>query len=215
MTLLCVETSSTRGSLCVSFPDGKRVEKSWEKMASHSEVITSNFQQLQAEARFTAKDLTHLAIDIGPGSFTGIRVGLSFVKTLAYCFDLPTACLNSFEIVASKPKFSGKVLFVLSAVRGHSYVCGYDFSTKEPSVTLPPCSRNDKEISELTLRFDHVVTLNEPDLRPRSEEMALLLGLKTRMFNFVSWKDINPLYLRRSEAEEKLEAGLLKPIYSK
>ena len=88
MILLSVDTSGLEGSLALARLENGQIlnlhEAQWLKKAMHSEVATVKLQELLTASQTTLKDLTHLTVNVGPGSFTGLRVGLSLVKTLAY-----------------------------------------------------------------------------------------------------------------------------------
>lgn len=185
----------------------------WEKKSSHSEVITSFYLDLLKQAQLTPKEISHLCIDVGPGSFTGIRVGLSFVKALSYSFNIPTVEFNSLGLIAYQCRQNGKVLVTLPAVKDHFYAAGYECSEGSMNEFLAPCSLNQTELKAWMEKADHVIDGSDKKFRPRARTMIDLLRRKSGQIEFVSWKDISPLYLRRSEAEEKLDSGLLKPIY--
>src|SRR4051812_2307414 len=96
-TTLAVATSGVYGSLALA---GKQVM--WDKKAMHSELATVKLQELLALANLTLKNLTHIAVNVGPGSFTGIRVGINLARTLAYGLSLPVAPFNSLALLAAK-----------------------------------------------------------------------------------------------------------------
>ncbi|NJL25094.1 MAG: tRNA (adenosine(37)-N6)-threonylcarbamoyltransferase complex dimerization subunit type 1 TsaB [Calothrix sp. SM1_5_4] len=94
MNLLAVATSGPEGSLALArFDAGGNLVSSrevrWRKKAMHSELATVKLQELLRDANTPLADLTHLAVNIGPGSFTGIRVGINLARTLAYGLALP------------------------------------------------------------------------------------------------------------------------------
>lgn len=70
------------------------------------------------------KDIDKIFVVNGPGSFTGIRVGLTVCKTMAYTLNTPIVLLSSLEVMASG--FDEKVISLIDARRGYVYAGGYD-----------------------------------------------------------------------------------------
>ncbi len=100
MVILAVECSTSLGSVAISRFSDILSSLSWKHQKSHEKVIVSSLSQALQEAHLTFKDINLLAVGNGPGSFTGLRVALSVVKTLSYAYDLPVAVFNSLRILA-------------------------------------------------------------------------------------------------------------------
>jgi len=77
-----------------------------------------------AGIRFT--DLDRIGVTVGPGSFTGLRVGLAFAKGLAFALDIPCIGIGSLEALAAGAGITGAVFAVIDAGRGHVYVQQFD-----------------------------------------------------------------------------------------
>lgn len=86
-------------------PDGVSVlsEATYETERRHAEEIGPLIQKLLADAGLPIGDLDTLVADRGPGRFTGLRVGLATVKTLAYALDIPVIGLTSLRILSAIP----------------------------------------------------------------------------------------------------------------
>src|SRR5207253_680340 len=91
MRVLAVETSTMSGGAALL--DGERVvgEYILDVRVTHSERLMAAIDQLLNDAGWSAGDLEGLAVAVGPGSFTGLRVGLSTVKGLALALSIPVA----------------------------------------------------------------------------------------------------------------------------
>ena len=100
MVILAVECSTSLGSVAISRFSDILSSLSWKHQKSHEKVIVLSLSQALQEAHLTFKDIDLLAVGNGPGSFTGLRVALSVVKTLSYAYDLPVAVFNSLRILA-------------------------------------------------------------------------------------------------------------------
>lgn len=198
MLILAVATSSPRGSLALS--SGEHI--SWDKKAMHSELATVKLLELLGPRPLTA--ITHIAVVNGPGSFTGIRVGVNLARTLAYALNRPALAFNTLHVLAHKHLSEGEERVVaIAAVREHRYAGRYRKVGGRTLELESPTSQTEVELnargSALTLEND----LNAPDL---------LAVLNSTNAQFCTWRDLHPLYVRGSEAEEKMRQGLLKPV---
>ena len=214
MILLAVDTSHTRGSLAIAqLKDNVWTQlayRSWQKKAMHSEVATVEVQSALLDAGLNLRQISHLAVNVGPGSFTGLRVGLNLVRTLAYSLDLPVAIFNSLELVAwREASVSECILVANKAVQNFYYVAAYAKENSSELVTrLEPQSVEDSRLSELksSLHASKIQVESPTDAR----DIVLFLDQSAVQRRFFSWQDVKPLYIRGSEAEEKLKRGLLR-----
>ncbi len=81
-------------------------------------------QAVMAEAGLAFDKLDRIAVTVGPGSFTGLRVGIAFAKGLAAALDLPTVGIGSLEALACEAE--GLVFAIVDARRGQVYVQGFE-----------------------------------------------------------------------------------------
>lgn len=220
MILLAVETGGTTGSLALTQVQNKKIlcsqQTHWNKKSTHSEVITVELQNLLDSAKLKLNQLTHLAVNIGPGSFTGLRVGISLTKTLAFGLDLPVAPLGSLEVLAFKFANRGESIFVATrAIQKFFYVAAYLRTDAGLELLLEPQSLDQNQLPEFQRGYAKVLIEGEtPNFSSElnGEDLThTLLKLMTQN-RFFPWKDVKPLYIRASEAEEKLRKGLLTPL---
>lgn len=215
MILLAVATSSAEGSLALAHRQNEiwvpRAEVRWLKKAMHSELATVKLQELLASASVDFKELTHLAVVNGPGSFTGIRVGLNLARALAYGLGLKACARGSLPVLAHahlQPGQSG--LFTIKAIQNFHYAAAY---RKGPSglveLEAPHSLRTGAWRDSQWERF---VDGETPDYSASVDATALIAELNSTQVQFSTWNEISPLYIRLSEAEEKMRQGLLKPV---
>ncbi len=198
MKVLAVDTSGPTGSLAVSHP-AKQIQ--WTGKAIHSEVITLKLLELGMEL----KQLTHLIVNVGPGSFTGLRVGFNLARTLAYALNLPVAPVGSLEVLASHSPV--KTLVAIKTVQNFFYVAGFEAGVP----VLAPQSVAGEELRGLSQGYTKVLIEGQtPGFTAQTQARELLPFANLQ--RFCDWKDVYPLYIRASEAEEKLRQGLLKPL---
>src|SRR6059058_6004849 len=93
---------------------------------THSERLMGAVDRLLGDAGWTVRDLTGLAVAVGPGSFTGLRVGLSTVKGLAVALGVPVAAVPTLDALAASLPFAAlPVCPVLYARKGEVYASLY------------------------------------------------------------------------------------------
>jgi len=109
MKILAVETSTNICGLTYSI-DGEHVcTVEADSHRKHAEVLPAFFQDLQNQISFHLNELDGIAISIGPGSFTGLRVGLSFAKGLAFSHNLPIIPVPTLLSIAQLSKKDGPI----------------------------------------------------------------------------------------------------------
>ena len=250
MYSLAVDTATTQGSLAL-FKDKSLIDQClWEKTGSHSEFITQQFVRLLKKHSLNANAIKRVAVNIGPGSFTGIRVGINFARALGYTLKVPIFAANSLELLAlffSQSCEKSCDFFVAQyAFRDLFYVAGYRFTQPDKNTsTLSFSSR--KTLVEVqspaaltaqnfceALKVPTVVLgtglkyINEyveesstknivaaKDIRTDSlaTDFAFTSFLDEKPALLTSWIHTIPLYIRASEAEEKLKLGHIKTHY--
>lgn len=100
MLVLGVETSTTHGGVALVGERGLVSEYTLNVEVTHSERVLPAIERMLQDAGVTLSALGGLAVSIGPGSFTGLRIGLSTVKGLAYATKLPVAAVPTLEAMA-------------------------------------------------------------------------------------------------------------------
>lgn len=220
-----METTSPKGSIGLySFQEEKKRNlqplevKTWESLA-HSALITSafeslfkTFQKLNSPGKTTA----FLALGAGPGRFTGVRVGVSFAKTLGFALNMPLYPVSSLEILAESQKEEEKpILVLLNAFKNSLYMALY--RRKNSSIMeelIPPCVvlagdlqkkiktkcvcvgdgyKAYKDIFPLELK--HLLEIKE-NIFPNTKYLADFLQRKFDVSGLVSWRRLKPVYLR-------------------
>ncbi len=196
MILLSIETSSTQGSLALHKNGALLGEKLWSKKSTHSELLTTSFAELLSETKTELETITHLAVGVGPGSFTGIRVGVNFARALAYARNLPVNPVDSLTIIAFGTDFGDKSILVLtSAFRNFLYYSVFKPGPKYWICTEGPGVLTFADIEGEKFK-DCIIVKNVPPSAKSLGEISLTAQFKT-------WREVIPLYIRRSEAEEK------------
>jgi len=106
MLVLGVETSTMQGGAALVGDEGLCSEYTLNVAATHSERLLPTIDRMLRDAGVGLDALSGLAVSIGPGSFTGLRIGLSTVKGLAYATGLPVVSVPTLEALASTVVFA-------------------------------------------------------------------------------------------------------------
>ncbi len=212
MNYLAIDTS--RESLTVaagSIADGRAVEGVAAKAVrflpdcalTHSVLLMDEIEKCLAEAELNKEDIDVFACAVGPGSFTGIRIGVATVKALAYALGKKALGVTSFDSLAYNVSDGRKKLAVIDARHGNFYACGYGVMGKI-------------ELSPRFITFDELQNLSEEYQIVSDTETgitgAIVADVKDGFVKAVEDKLENasfdvetlvPLYVKKSQAEEE------------
>ena len=139
MLLLAVDTSGKQGSIalarCGAGENCARVEIEIVEVVplsggTFSAQLVPQIAALLEKHGYSKSDLGGFAVASGPGSFTGLRVGLAAIKALAEVLHKPMAAVSLLEAVASSGAARGRVLAALDAGRGDVYAGDYELAPK-------------------------------------------------------------------------------------
>ena len=219
MNILSITCSESVGSVSFKCNDDIRTV-SWSSPDTHSTKITEAINEC-LKGDFSKINL--IAVDIGPGSFTGIRVALSTSRVLAYSQNLSIYLCSSIKLLANQVKLSSGFVYVAQNAFTEKFFFGkyrvQKFNSNDGEIDLEevisPCVVTRLKLGSY-LNFPDGVLVSSSDfiledhknfkrhkLYP-SSEMLINLALKERG-EVVSWDRAEPLYLRPSSAQEKLD----------
>lgn len=217
MRVLAVETSSLAGGVALLDDERLVAEYLLDVSVTHSERLMSAVDRLLADARWTPRDLGGLAVAIGPGSFTGLRIAISTVKGLALALALPVAAVPTLDAMAAAlPWATLPVCPVLAARKDEVYASCYrwdgdtmrrewDYLALAPEVLAARLGEPTLLVGDGAgrVRSPHARLLPPPRRLP-SPACVGALGLeRLRRGDTVGAAALAPLYLRPSEAELK------------
>ena len=233
--ILGIETATSRGAVAVAHDDVILAIEEWENRRSHSEYITAAIQKCLKTSNLSFEDLDRIVVDSGPGSFTGVRIAASVAKTISYATGVGIYPVNSLRVLAAsvpKIKDSAPIVSVINAFKNMLYV-GTFRQTDSGLLTIEkPCAKTVKDF-EAIINEPHICvgegfldyeTYFSPLVKSRlirNEEVSdfpLVQSLcqiaieAPRENSTFDWNSYEPLYIRASEAEEKMRAGILKPV---
>jgi len=129
--VLAIETSSARLSLAAGTETG--VLKGYQGPLEwrHAETLFDGMKRVLAQVRWPVQTLTGVLVSTGPGSFTGIRIGLAAARALGQALRIPVAGVSSLQILAyDLLKPGGRVCPVIDALRGEVFTALYEMDAK-------------------------------------------------------------------------------------
>jgi tRNA threonylcarbamoyladenosine biosynthesis protein TsaB len=126
--VLAFDTSTQAGSVSILDDERLVAEYSLNVRTTHSERLLSMMDRLLGDAGYALSDINGLAVAIGPGSFTGLRIGISTVKGLALATKLPVAAISTLDALAHTLPFASlPVCPILDAKKGEVYASLYEW----------------------------------------------------------------------------------------
>ena len=217
MLILGVDSSGKNGGIAlVQFERGspRTLEAVPLEGGTFSAQLVPQISALLSRHNLTKKDIDGFAVVSGPGSFTGLRVGLAAIKAVAEILQKPIAAVSLLEAVARVSGKTGEFVVALDAGRGEVYIA--KVSVEDQLATV-----HDQQLltlAELFFLGDHeIVTpdakiataarqngmrVTETDYR-RADFIAQLGFEKIKVNETVSAIDLDANYIRRSDAEMK------------
>lgn len=199
MKFLAIDTSGKR--LTVIAYNGERAETVYRTDCAlqHSVLLMDEIDGALLRAGMTVKDCDFFAVVVGPGSFTGIRIGIATVKGLCLSAGKPALSVTSFDCIAYAEK-SEPVLALVDAGHGFLYTCGYD---GEKRVTQSPryVPREDTEPLGARYRFASAEPVPVECHSVNAAE-GLFRAVSANAERVCAAENLTALYIRKSSAEE-------------
>lgn len=131
MKILALDTAASWCSVAVYHADGDVVlaDVSENIGKGHAEVLMDYIERAVTEAKLSLRDMDRVAVNIGPGSFTGVRIGVSAARGFALALDVPAIGITAFEALAAETQILSPekpILVLLDAHRGEIYAQSFD-----------------------------------------------------------------------------------------
>jgi tRNA threonylcarbamoyladenosine biosynthesis protein TsaB len=227
MKLLAVESATLSGGVALLDDNRLLGEITLNIAITHSERLMSAVDRLLADCGLAPADLGGLAVSVGPGSFTGLRVGLATVKALAMALDLPVAPVPTLDALAARLPFAdAPVCPILDARKAEVYLSLYRWSGDGMArewdyLALAPEAAAARLEPPVILLGDGIEACRPwldrlgagAQVAPAAQRLpsaATVAGLGFAVLaagGGVSAEALAPLYLRPSEAELKSRRG--------
>ena len=224
MSILAIDTASSVSSVAVASEGKLQAEVTVEAGRTHSETLLSHIEGALSFAGVERSALTGVAVSIGPGSFTGLRIGLATAKAIAYGLGIPLVGVSTLAALAlAVPVPDVHTLALMDAQKGNAYAGLYEWRDgslhEVRPVRVAPLA---EAIAEAADRGKPVLLTGELAVKKRArlgnlpDNVTLAPAhLLTARASHVAWLGIarlaagerddpmtlEPFYIRRSEAE--------------
>lgn len=205
MKILAINTSSVEADICLK-NENVEISRKIDSSAKHSESVMVEVDKLLSEQNLTISNLDALGLVVGPGSFTGIRIGVAISKGFELANEkMKLVPITSFEFLQyeflkTKPNFKDNYVCVFNALSGKYYVQVFG-NAKQAFLT--------ENLADIT-KYKTIVGLKEENLpfvtdfvSFNSQSLLDMTKKKYQMGEFVC--EFVPMYLRKSQAEDELD----------
>lgn len=224
MLTLAIDTSGLAGSVALARPGGFLAERQLDLGVHHGQSLVPEVHRLLSELAVPAGSIELVSVVVGPGSFTGLRVGVVFAKTFAWATGCRVTAVETFAAIAAgvtEPEATDLVLFA-DAQRGEVFTQTFQRSSEEWACLGPVAVRKAVDwVQSLPPRVlvggpglaklrnlvpSTAVALSDDALHPRAALVAELGLRQAARDQFADVLALEPLYLRRTSAEVQWEA---------
>ena len=194
--MLAIETTAAVAT-CALFQDGVLIaEREADAGKKHAETLLPLIDDLLEENGATIHDIDLFAVDIGPGSFTGVRIGVSLVNALGFAAGKQIVSVDSLETLArSAAETSHPVCAIIDARNGNAYAALYQAGR---TLIQPSPVETESFLADLPPDTVFVGDVNTTD---KTYPRARFVGLAALARPMSAKDEAEPLYLRASQAE--------------
>ena len=223
MLILGITTSTAQVGCAIGGHEGVLGSVHSTRGRRHAETLTPAIEFLCRQTRVELAEISAIAVDLGPGMFTGLRVGVAAGKALAYARRLPMIGVSSLDLVAFPMRHSSRrIVCALDAGRGEIYHAAYRQSPGGVQrITEPVVASPEDLASDLSATAEEVLLAGDGVLRykalfssirrvevadageayPMAGSLVQLAHAQALREEWVSPAELTPLYLRRPDAE--------------
>ncbi|MFR5265826.1 tRNA (adenosine(37)-N6)-threonylcarbamoyltransferase complex dimerization subunit type 1 TsaB [Clostridium sp.] len=231
MIILSVDSSSSTATCALVKEDKILGEINLNDKKEHSVILMDLIDSLLSRCNLTLDDVDGFAISEGPGSFTGLRIGMATIKGLAFGSNKPCLAISTLDTLAYNViNFNGIICPIMDALRGNVYTNLYkNNNEKLEAISEANCLSIEELVSILKEKNEPIIflgdglvkhkdylleNLNNLSFAPLNSNYpkASSLGeLALQLFNSGETQELNkiaPVYLRKSQAEREYEARM-------
>jgi tRNA threonylcarbamoyladenosine biosynthesis protein TsaB len=221
--ILGITTSTQQVGCAIGGHEGVLASVHTSRARRHAESLAPAIDFLRRQARVELDEISCVAVDVGPGLFTGLRVGISTAKAMAHALRVPMIGVASLDLAAFPLRWSPRLVVVaIDARRGEVFTAAYRQvpggiqRLSEQRVTSP-----DDLAGELLATAEDVLLVGDGALRygeafadlanvevadqglahPSAASLVQLAHARALREDWVQASDLEPLYLRKPDAE--------------
>ena len=221
--ILGIESATQQVGAAIGGHEGVLAAAHTSRGRRHAELLTPTIDFVCRSARVELGEISCIAVDLGPGLFTGLRVGVAAAKTLAQALRVPMIGVSSLDLLAFPARHTNRLIVaVVDARRGEVF---HAFYRQVPGgvqrVTEPQVATPEELASELLARNEECLLVGDGALRhrevlddvrrvelgdeglahPSASSLVQLAHPQALREEFVAPWELTPLYLRKPDAE--------------
>ena len=222
MKILAVDTSSKICAVAILEENNVIDEIKLDNGKTHSENLMPIIKEVLEKNNLTLKDINLIAVSVGPGSFTGIRIGIATVKPMAEVYNLPVASVTSLETLARNVETEDTEVTIISLIDARNNQVYAGFFNNEYNLKEKEVAEDIAEILKKAEKYQKIIFVGdgailhkekiEENLKDKeisfskcNEQTAIntgKIGYKKYLEKDLKNADtILPIYLRKSQAE--------------
>lgn len=223
MIILGIETATLAVGCALGGQEGVLASFHAAHGRYHTEVLTPAIDSMCTYARIDLKEVSCVAVDVGPGLFTGLRVGVATAKAMAFALRVPMIGFSSLDLLAFPVRWSSRCIVpVIDGRRGEIFWAQYrQVSGGVQRLTEPRVSTPEELVAELQASGKAALLVGDGALRyasafadvanaelgtvgnayPTASALVELAQPRALKEEFVQPSELAPLYLRKSDAE--------------
>jgi len=211
-TILCIETASTNCSIAIGV-NGKllALKEDYDSSYSHAERLHNFIKEILDENGLELSDLDAIAVSKGPGSYTGLRIGVSAAKGLCFALDLPLISVATLTSLANQVEKEGTIIPMMDARRMEVYTAVFDkdkHQIEDTSAKILDSESYKEYLDEQVVYFigsgvekfkkicEHPNARYIEDVLPSSAQMIALATIKHKKSDFEDVAYFEPYYLK-------------------
>ena len=223
MLILGIDTATSQVSVAVGGHEGVLAATQSTRAKRHAETLTPAIRFVCEQARVELREISVVAVDLGPGLFTGLRVGIATAKAMAHALRVPMIGVSSVDLVAFPVRYSSRLIVAaVDARRGELFAAFYRQvpggiqRLGDPAVLTPEDLASELIatgedcllVGDGAQRYQEVFEgMNKVELAgielssPSATSLVMLAHAQALREQFVKPWDLQPLYLRKPDAE--------------
>lgn len=224
MRILGIDTSTMAASVAVIEDNQLVCEYTINTKKTHSQKLMPMIENMLKESDLNINDIDLIGICVGPGSFTGLRIGMATAKAIAHVNNIPIVGVTSLEMLAANMNLCDKkICSILDAQRNQVYTAKFEYiGNRLVQINDTDVLEIDKLINEISSSEDDYILIGEAvykyeeklkdienisipspshNVTKASSLCSIALEKYNQGENIESCYTVNPMYIRKSQAE--------------
>lgn len=223
MLIAGIDTATAQVSVAVGGHEGVLASTQSVRGRQHAEILTPSIEFVCRQARIELSEISVVAVDLGPGLFTGLRVGVAAAKAMAHALGVPMIGVPSLDLLAFPVRFTSRLIVAtIDARRGELFYAFYrqvpggvqrisEHFVGSPEDLASELMATGEEcllVGDGAIRYREVFEglkkceiVEEGFAYPSAASLVLLAHAKALREDWVKPWDLQPLYLRKPDAE--------------